>query len=194
MGSYLDILKRRSIRRFQLKPVPFALLKKCVNAARLSPTARNEQPLDFVIVNDREQVQRMNEAVYFGGVVKQKGRKEGEEPKAFIVILANKEKSDEKYVGMDVGIAAEAIVLTAWEKGVGGCIQGTIERERIKGILGIPNEFNVPLVVALGYPAEKPVVEKATKSLDYWIGEKNELHIPKRGLEEVLHRDKFRGD
>ncbi len=174
-----------------MKPVPFSLLKNCVNAARLSPTARNTQPLDFVIVNGGEQVQRMNEAVCFGGVVKQKGRKEGEEPKAFIAILANKEKSDEKYIGMDVGIAAEAIVLTAWEKGVGSCIQGAIERERIKGVLGIPNEFNVSLVVALGFPAEKPVVEKATKNLDYWIDKKGELHVPKRSLKEVLHKDRF---
>ena len=191
MGTYSDILKKRTIRRFQMKPVPFPLLKKCVNAARLSPTARNSQPLEFVIVNDREQVQRMNEAVYFGGAVKQKGRKEGEEPKAFIVILANKEKSDEKYVGMDVGIAVEAIVLTAWEKGIGSCIQGAIERERIKGILGIPNSFNVPLVVALGFPAEKPVLEKATKTLDYWVDEKGELHVPKRSLNDVMHRNKF---
>ena len=174
-----------------MKPVPFSLLKKCVNAARLSPNARNAQPLEFVAVNDAGQVAMLNEAVHFGGVVKQKGRKEGEEPKAFIVILANKEKSDEKYIGMDIGIAAEAIVLTAWEKGVGSCIQGAIERERIKGILGISNEYNVPLVVALGFPAETPVVEKATKTLDYWIGKKGELHIPKRPLEEVLHRNRF---
>ena len=174
-----------------MKSVPFPLLKKCVNAARLSPTARNSQPLEFVIVNDRKQVQRMNEAVYFGGAVKQKGRKEGEEPKAFIVILASKEKSDEKYVGMDIGIAVETIVLTAWEKGIGSCIQGAIERERIKGILGIPNSFNVSLVIALGFPAEKPVVEKATKTLDYWVDEKGELHVPKRPLEEVMHRNRF---
>ncbi len=191
MGTYSDILKKRTIRRFQMKPVPFSLLKKCVNAARLSSTARNSQPLEFVIVNDKEQVQRMNEAVYFGGVVKQKGRIEGEEPKAFIVILANKEKSDEKYIGMDVGIAVEAIVLTAGEKEVGSCIQGAIERERIKGILGIPNSFNIPLVIALGFPAEKPVVEKATKNLDYWVDEKNELHVPKRSLDDVLHKNRF---
>ena len=61
-------------------------------------------------------------SVYFGGTVKHKGRIEGEEPKAFIVILADKEKSDEKYVGMDTGIAAEAIVLTALEAGIGSCM------------------------------------------------------------------------
>jgi len=192
MGIYGLILKRRTIRRFQEKTVPFPVLKKCVNAARLSPTARNEQPLDFVVVNEKEQVARMNQAVYFGGVVKQKGRVKGEEPKAFIVIIANKEKMDEKYIGMDVGIAAEAIVLTAMEAGLGSCMQGAIERERIKGLLGISNNFDVPLVIALGYPKERPKAETAKDGkVDYWVDEKNELHVPKRLLEDVLHKNKF---
>jgi len=191
MGVYDLALKRRTIRRFQEKTVSFNLLKKCVNAARLSPNARNTQPLEFVAVNDLKLVSELNKAVYFGGVVKEKGRREGEGPKAFIVILANKEKSDKTYIGMDVGIAVEAIVLTALKQGVGSCIQGAIERERIKGILGIPNEFEVPLVVALGFPKEKPVLEGPTKDLFYWIDGKGELHVPKRALEEVLHRDRF---
>lgn len=191
MGVYETILKRRTIRRFSGKPVPFSILKKCVNAARLSPTARNEQPLEFVAVNDLKQVAMLNEAVHFGGVVKEKGRIEGEEPKAFIVILADKEKSDEKYVGMDVGIAAEAIVLTALEAGVAGCIMGSIERERIKGVLGIPNGFEVPLVVALGYPEEKSVADNETNGIPYGADEKGIMHVPKRPLEKVLHRNRF---
>lgn len=192
MGVYSTILKRRTIRCFQEKTVPFSLLKKCVNAARLSPNARNTQPLEFVVVNDKEQVARMNEAVYFGGTVKQNGRKRGEEPKAFIVIVANKEKMDEKYIGMDVGIAVEAIALTALEAGLGSCMQGAIERERIKGILGISNNFLVPLVIALGYPKEKPKAEIAKDgNIDYWVDEKGTLNIPKRPLEEVLHKNRF---
>ncbi len=190
MGTYDSILKRRTIRVFQEKPVSFAILKKCVNAARLSPTARNTQPLEFVAVNEPKQVVQLNEAVHFGGVVKQKGRKEGEEPKAFIVILVNREKKSE-YTPVDVGIAAEAVVLTAFEAGVGSCMMGAIERERIKGILGIPNEFEVPLVVALGYAKEKPKLENAKENEFYRVDEKGELHVPKRSLEEVLHKNRF---
>lgn len=192
MRVYDAVSKRRTVRRFQERPVPFSALKKCVNAARLSPTARNSQPLDFVAVNEEGQLRQMNEAVYFGGTVKQKGRTRGEEPKAFIVILADRESSDEKYIGMDAGIAANAIVLAAFEQGLGCCIMGAIERERIKGILGIPNSFSVQLAVAIGFPKEKPKAETAEEgSLDYWIDEKGELHIPKRPLEEVLHRNRF---
>jgi nitroreductase len=189
--AYSLILKRRTIRRFQEKLVPFSLLKKCVNAARLSPTARNSQPLEFVAVHGLEQVAKINDSVHFGGLVKEKGRVEGEEPKAFIVILADKAKADEKYVGMDTGIAAEAIALTALEAGVGCCMMGAIERERIKGVLGIPNSYAVQLVLALGYPKEKPKAVEAKKDLFYWVDEKGELNIPKRPLEKVLHRDRF---
>jgi len=49
----------------------------------------------------------------------------------------------------------------------------------------------VPLVIALGYPKEKPVAEKETESLDYWIDEKDVLHVPKRNLENVLHKNRF---
>lgn len=189
--AYGTIIKRRTIRRFQEKPVPFSLLKKCVNAARLGPTARNAQPLEFVAVFGQEQIKGMNEAVYFGGAVKQKGRVKGEEPKAFVVILANKQKSDEKYIGMDVGIAAEAIVITAMEAGVGSCMMGAIERERIKGILGIPNNFEVPLVIALGYPKEKSVAEDEEKGVPYGADEKGVMHIPKRSLGKVMHKDRF---
>ncbi len=191
MGAYSDIQKRRTIRIFQQKTVPFSLLKKCVNAARLSPSACNTQSLRFVAVNDLKVVAELDKAVYFGGVVKEKGRKEGEEPKAFIAILVDKEKKS-KYTSIDVGIAAEAITLVALEAGVACCMMGAIQKERIKGILGIPNGFEVPLVVALGYPAEKPVLEGPTKDLFYWIDLKGELHVPKLSLEEVLHRNRFR--
>ena len=190
MGTYSDILKRRTIRVFQDKAVPFAALKKCVNAARLSPTARNVQYLHFIAVNDKKQVERLNSAVRFGGVVREKGRKHSEEARAFIIIVAETGQSND-YTKMDVGIAAEAIVLAAWEQNIGSCIMGAIERERIKGILSIPNEYEVSIAIAMGYPKEKPVVETLTKDSFYWIDGKGTLHIPKRSLEQVLHRDRF---
>ncbi len=192
METYRLILHRRTIRRFQDRAVPFTVLKKCVKAALLSPSARNMQELEFVAVHEKNQVAGVNEAVRFGGAVRQKGRVKGEEPKAFIAIIAAKERSDSAYTPMNAGIAAEAIALTALEQGIGSCIMGAIERERIKGILAIPNNYNLPLAIALGFPKEKPRLEKAKKrDTSYWVDEKGALHIPKRSLGEVLHRDRF---
>lgn len=194
MGAYNLILKRRTIRRFRDKSVPLVLLKKCVNAARVSPSARNTQELEFIIVHNKGQAAKVNEAVRFGGAVREKGRVQGEEPKAFIIIIADRARASEEYTGPNVGIAAEAITLAALEAGVGSCIMGAIEREKIKGILGIPNNYALPLAIALGYPKEKPKAgETKGGKLDYWVDEKGVLHVPKRSLGEVMHIDRFGG-
>jgi len=194
MGVYSLILKRRTIRRFHGRAVPLSLLKKCVNAARLSPSAHNTQELEFIAVHGKEQVAKVNGAVYFGGAVKKNGRLPGEEPKAFILIIADRAKASDEYTQINAGIAAEAIVLTAFEAGVGCCIQGAIEREKIKGLLGIPNQYALPLAIALGYPNEKPLLEETEKIEEaYRVDETGTLHVLKRPLGSVLHLDRFGG-
>ncbi|MAG21699.1 MAG: hypothetical protein CL943_00135 [Candidatus Diapherotrites archaeon] len=183
--------ERRTIRRFQGKPVEFKLLGTCVEAARLAPSARNTQELEFIAVNKPETVGELNGVVRFGGVVKEKGRIKGEEPKSFIIIVSDDLRSDEDYTKTNVGIAAGAIVLSAWEQGLGCCIMGAIDREKIEEILGTPREYSVELAIAIGFPSENPVLEEAEDDkLGYWV-EKGELHIPKRKLGKVLHKNKW---
>ncbi len=184
--------KRRTIRRFQNKVVPFELLERCIEAARLAPSARNVQELEFVVVDSEGQVEKINRWVTFGGVVKEKGRIKGEEPRAFIIIISEEERSDSKNTSINAGIASHAIVLAAWELGLGSCIMGAIEREKIKEILRIPNDYSIELAIALGFPKESPVAEEAAgKELSYWIDDAGTLHVPKRPLGEVLHRNRF---
>ena len=184
--------KRRTIRRFQNKEVPFEALEKCVEAARLAPSARNIQEVEFIAVNDKETTIKLNEVVLFGGTVRKNGRVKGEEAKAFIAIIAEKERSDEEYTKINVGIAAASIALAAFDQGLGTCIQGAIEREKIKEILGIPKTFSLPLVVSIGFPAEQPIAEDAKgNDFGYLVDEKGELHVPKRPMKDVLHKNKF---
>lgn len=192
MDLFKAMKERRTIRRFEERAVPFEVLEKCVDAARISPSARNTQELEFVAVNQAEKMKQLNEAVYFGGVVAKKGRVKGEEPKAFIVIIADKKRSDKTYTPINVGIAAQTIVLTAWKQGLGSCMIGIIERDKVQESLKIPENYSLPLVIALGYPKESPVAEEAKENnLNYWIDEEGVLHVPKRALKEVLHRDGF---
>ena len=192
MDLFKAVKERRTIRRFQEKEVPFEILEKCVETARVSPSARNTQELEFVAVNNAEKVKQINEAVRFGGVVAEKGRVKGEGPKAFIAIIVNKEKLDKTYTSINVGIAAQGIVLSAFAQGLGSCMLGAIERDKIKEILEIPENYFLPLVIAIGYSKEKAVTEKATgNNLHYRIDETGVLHVPKRGIENVLHRDSF---
>ncbi len=192
MDVFEAISGRRTVRIFLEKAVGFELLEKCVDAARIAPSAKNKQELDFIAVNNPETVEKINAAAFFGGVVYEKGRVKGEEPKAFIVIVSNKERASEDYTLTNAGIAANTIALEAFELGLGTCIMGAIERDKIREILSVPNGFDIPLAIAIGYPKEKPVMEEAKEgNLRYWIDENSEIHIPKRALKEVLHKDRF---
>jgi nitroreductase len=93
------------------------------------------------------------ENVYFGGEV-EKLRKKENRPVAYILVLVNKKIRSAGFKH-DVGLAVGNIVLAAFEMKIGCCIMGAIEREKIKKILKIPENYYLDLVVALGYPAEK---------------------------------------
>jgi len=189
MEVFDAINKRRTIRRFLEKEIPFEALEKCVEAARLSPTAKNLQPLEFVVVHEKENRKKLLELVTFGGTVKEKGMKKGEEPKAFIIVLVNRKRA-ESYSGNDAGIAVQSIVLTAFEQGIGSCIMGAIDREKIRNLLEIPENFEIAIAIALGYPGEKSIIEESDEKTEYWI-EGNTLHVPKRPLEKIMHKEKF---
>jgi nitroreductase len=187
MEVYQAILKRRTIRIFKNKKIPKRILEKLVNAARLAPSARNLQPLEYLVVNDSKLSDLIFENVYFGGQV-EKLRKKENRPVAYILVLVNKKIRSSGFEH-DVGLAVENIVLAALEMRIGCCIMGAIEREKIKKILKIPSKYHLDLVLALGYPAEKPVLEQGKGK--YWRDEKGVLHIPKRPLKEILHFNKI---
>jgi nitroreductase len=188
MEVYKAILKRRTIRIFKNKKISKKTLEKLVNAARLAPSARNLQPLEYLVVNDPKLCDLIFENVYFGGEV-EKLRKKENRPVAYILVLVNKKIRNSGFEH-DVGLAVGNIVLAAFEKGIGCCILGAIEREKIKKIFRIPKNYYLDLVVALGYPAEKPVLEEGEGK--YWRDEKEVLHVPKRPLDKILHWNKFK--
>jgi nitroreductase len=190
MKVYDATLSRRSIRRFQQKPVDLEILKKCVNAARLAPSAANLQPLEYCIVTDKQLCSQMFEALHWAAYIQPKWTpNEGERPTAYIVILVR--DTQNPYYERDVGFATENIVLTAEGEGLGSCVLLNIEHAKIKEILKIPLMLAVDSVVALGYKAETVVVEDMKDSVKYWRDEHNVHHVPKRKLEEVLHVNTF---
>lgn len=180
------IQSRRSIRRFQQKPVKIDLLKKMVDNARLAPSAANLQPLEFIIINEKEICAKIFKTLSWAGYIKPKWTpKPNERPVAYITILV-KEKNNPWYQ-RDTSYAAGSIVLTAESNDIGSCILCKIDHDKIKEILNIPEEIIVDSVVALGYKAEHPVVEDLIDSVKYYRDENNVLHVPKRKLDEILY-------
>lgn len=188
MIIYETILKRRTIRIFEKKKIPKNILEKLVNAARLAPSAKNLQPLEYLVVDDEALSEKVFENVSFGGQV-EKLRKKENQPVAYILVLVNKKICSEGFEH-DTGLATGNIVLSAFEKGIGSCIIRAFNRQNLEKILNLPQNYFLDLVIALGYPAEKSVIEEG-EFRPYWRDEKGILHVPKRPLKEILHWNKF---
>ena len=86
-----------------------------------------------------------------------------------------------------------SISLVAYDQGVGSCILGAIRRAELCRILNVPEHLKVILAVALGYPAENPVIsEIKNDDIKYWLDNNNVLHVPKRVLKDVTNWNGWR--
>jgi len=187
---YEKLISRRTIRKYKKKPVPEDVLVKCVDAARLAPSGANRQPLKYIIINDEKLLKKVFATTRWAGYLPDYGPTEEEMPRAYIAILHDKTISQTP--GHDVGIAAMSITMVAYDEGLGSCILGAIDREKLKDALKLPQHIDVSLLVALGYPAESPVIDDVKEGdIKYWLDEKGVLHVPKRSLKEVLRWNTF---
>jgi len=182
---------RRTIRRFKPAPVPRDLLERLVNAARLAPSAANVQPLEFVIVDEAGIKAEVFPALKWAAYIAPAGDpRPGEEPAAYVVTLVNS-KLREKMFEYDVGAAMENMILVALSEGVGACWLLSIDRDKLRAALGVPAEYRIDSVLALGFPAEEPAAEVMGESCRYWKDAAGRLHVPKRALSTVVHFDRF---
>jgi nitroreductase len=182
------IKKNRSYRRFcQESAIKLETLRGLVDLARLSPSAANLQPLKYILSCRPEKNALIFPCLAWAGYLKDwPGPCEGERPSAYILILGDTEIS--RSFGCDHGIAAQNILLGAAEKGLGGCIIGSVKREKLRKALKIPLRYEILLVLALGKPGEKVAIEnvKSTGDIKYWRDNKKIHHVPKRALNEII--------
>ena len=191
MSVYEIIIKRRTIRRFKQEEVSENILNKLANAGRLAPSGANLQPLEFIIVNETESVDKVFPALKWAGYIAPAGNPpEGMRPMAYIIVLINTEIRSQGGE-VDAAAAIENMILTALEDGIGSCWLGAIDRDQLRKIFKIPQKYRVDSVLALGYPDESPVVEEATDSIKYWKDENGILHVPKRKLSDIVHSNAF---
>jgi nitroreductase len=184
------IQKNRSYRKFQEEqPVNENVLKELVNFARLSASSGNVQGLKFYLCNNPVENRIIFPTLRWAYYLKEwNGPPEGERPAAYIIILGDTEIH--KTIEVDVGIAAQSILLGAVSMGFGGCMIGSLDRVSLRKKLGIPDRFDIPLVIALGKPLEKIVIENVGDdgNIEYWRDEYQVHHVPKRELDEMIIR------
>ncbi len=187
---YEKITSRRTIRKYAQKDIPPEILRKCVDAARLSPSGANRQPLKYIVINDQTLAKEVFTTLKWAGYLPDYEPSEHEMPRAYIVITLD--KSIHESPGHDAGIAAMSISMVAYDEGIGSCILGAVDREKLKTILKVPNGLDIILVIALGYPAESPIADKMKDGdTKYWLDKNRVLHVPKRSLEEVLKWNRY---
>ncbi|MBE3110594.1 MAG: nitroreductase family protein [Acidobacteria bacterium] len=190
--SFYDVIAgRRTIRRFKPEPVVRELLERLVDVGRLAPSAANLQPLEFIVVDETGLKTEVFPCLKWAAYIAPAGDPgPGEEPAAYIVTLANT-KVREKMFEYDIGAAMENMLLAALAEGVGSCWMLSIDRDKLRAVLGVPEDYRVDSVLALGYPAEEPATEVMGESCRYWKDADGRLHVPKRALSTVLHLNRF---
>lgn len=182
------VMKNRSYRRFdEDAPIAEQTLRELVDLARLTPSATNLQPLRYRLSCDRETNDRIFATLGWAGYLKDwPGPAAGERPTAYVVILGDTELTTNFWC--DHGIVAQTILLGAVERGLGGCMIGNIRRDQLRQALNLPERYEIMLVLALGKPVEKVVIEDlpADGSIRYWRDEHRVHHVPKRALRELI--------
>ncbi len=185
------ILKNRSYRRFHPDvPVSLETLRDLVDLARLSASVSNRQPLKYILCCDpKANADIFQHLAWAGFLTDWGGPMEGERPAAYIVILNDKNIAAVPTV--DHGIAAQSMMLGATERGLGGCMIGSIQKDDLRKVLDIPEQYEIVLVLALGKPAEKVVIDDVGPdgSYRYYRDDEDVHHVPKRSPKDLIVRE-----
>jgi nitroreductase len=152
-----------AVRRYQDQPVPPDLVRRIVEAGRLTASGMNGQPWHFIVVEDRETLRRL-------GTLARSGPYVAQAPLAIVVAI---EKT--RFAVSDASRAIQSMILTAWSDGVGSNWVGFLGMIEVKGLLGIPDDLDVLAIVPFGYPGRAAGRGKKQR----------------RPLAEVAHRERF---
>lgn len=183
----LEFLRgRRTIRRFEPRPVDAGLLREAVDAARIASCGTNRQTLKYIIVESPAVVAQIQPLVHWAACLppEQGCPRPGEQPVAFIAVL-----QDERLPGcsdVDVGLALGSLTADAWSHGVGSCIMGSIDRPALAELYALPPSLRLCNLVAFGYPAHQShIVPMQNGDVRYYLDDARDYCVPKRPLSEV---------
>jgi len=130
-----------AVRSYQSTPVPDALIRRIVEAGRLTGSGMNGQPWHFIVVRDSETLRKLGALASSGPYVAQ----------APLAIVVATDKS--RFAVSDASRAIQSMVLTAWAEGVGSNWVGFGGLDKVKAVLDIPAGLDVLAILPFGYPA-----------------------------------------
>lgn len=182
------VRKNRSYRTFESGyEISREDLLELIDVARITPSAINMQPLLYVPLT-KEHTDRILPFTKWAGALDIKLPPENRGPSAFILICIDKNRTPNAAPAMrDVGIAAQTILLAATEMGLGGCMIGSHNTEKIKQEFELDEDIDILLCIALGKPNETVILEEAVDgNVKYYRDSENRHHVPKRRLCDIV--------
>lgn len=171
METWDAIRARRNVRAYTGQPIPGEHLDRILEAGRRAPSSRNWQPWGFVLVTDREQLQRLSKVWRFGSHVATSA--------ATIALVARLPENDleRDTIQYDFGQATMNIMLAAADLGIGTGHSSVGDQDLARDLLGLPADRFCAYLIALGYPADRPL---------------RPIRNPnRRSFEDVVHRGRW---
>ena len=171
--KFLDLVKaRQSVREYLSKEVERDKIERCLEAARLAPSANNSQPWSFIVIDDP----KLKEAVArktFDRVIS--FNRFSLQAPVLILLLSERPSffsrmasavKDKQFNLTDIGITAEHLCLQAVEEGLGTCMLGWFNEKGVKKLFNIPQQIRVELIITMGYPMSDEIQPKDRKEIN----------------------------
>ncbi|MBI5524192.1 MAG: nitroreductase family protein [Desulfarculus sp.] len=188
------IARRRTVRAFGQEPISRQSLTSLVEAARCAPSAANLQPLEYVAVDDPALCQEVFDCLKWAAYTHPVGTPgPGQRPTAYLVVCVRPEYKALTGAAYDLGAALMSAMLLAVAEGLASCWLKSINAPRLAELLNVSAGLEVDSVLALGHPAEEPVIvdlapeAKGREVIKYWRDEQGRQVVPKRALKSILH-------
>ena len=187
MSVMEKLAARRTYRRFAQKAVPQDVVEDIIEALRLSSCGANRQAVRLVIVSKPEDVAKVQPLVKWAGYLppEQGTPKADELPTLYVAVV--QDTSIPGDLATDTGIALANMTLAAWDKGVGSCIMGAINKPALSEMLGIAEPEKLAFMIAFGYPTHEAHIVPLTAEtgVKYYLDANRDYCVPKRSEGEL---------
>lgn len=151
METWDALTSRRNVRSYRDEPLPREDLDRILEAGRRAPSAKNVQPWDFVLVTGRDELRELSTVWQGAGHIA--------ESAATVVLVApdGQDTNERDRTQFDLGQAAMAMMVAAADLGIGAGHASVSDQARARELLGVPDGRRCALMIALGYPAGRPL-------------------------------------
>jgi nitroreductase len=190
--NMLDLIKKnRTYRRFDnSKQLPSGFMGNLIDAARLSQSAANAQPLRYITVTSQDKCAEIYPHLRWAGRLKDwDGPIEAERPTGYVVVLSDTESPAVAMPQVDSGLAMQNMCMFAIEQGIGSCMIGNFVKNEIRQILSIADRYDILWLVAFGYPVENVELTDCDGDVAYYRDDNGNHYVPKRTKEDVQLRN-----